>query len=126
MNSGAGVATDRSTGEADECWRTSPLLVAGLVFVASLTYLVWSGRHTEAPPDGLHADDHIRRLARHDIAAANREARLILDVPWLVLDTTLATSTWRWTPTRTTETILDEILVHAQQHADWLDVSAEA
>jgi len=45
------------------------------------------------------------------------------DVPWLVLDASRAQSAWQWTPTRTTEEILQEILAHARQHPEWLDIS---
>lgn len=46
------------------------------------------------------------------------------DVPWLVLDATRARERWQWTPQRTTDDILDEILSHARQHPEWLDVSS--
>jgi CDP-paratose 2-epimerase len=46
------------------------------------------------------------------------------DVPWLVLDAGLARAAWRWAPSRTTATILEEILEHARAHPDWLDLSA--
>jgi CDP-paratose 2-epimerase len=48
------------------------------------------------------------------------------DLPWVVLDPNLARRVWDWTPTRATDCILDEILEHAHQYVDWLDVSAEA
>ena len=45
------------------------------------------------------------------------------DVPWMVLDPSLARNHWNWTPSRTTEDILEEILSHARQHPDWLDLT---
>ena len=45
------------------------------------------------------------------------------DIPWMVLDASGARDTWGWTPVRTTEDILDEILEHAVKNPDWLDVS---
>jgi CDP-paratose 2-epimerase len=45
------------------------------------------------------------------------------DIPWMVLDATRARATWNWAPTRTTDDILDEILAHAREHTDWLDLS---
>jgi nucleoside-diphosphate-sugar epimerase len=41
----------------------------------------------------------------------------------MVLDATRARTTWDWAPTRTTEDVLDEILAHAREHPDWLDIS---
>jgi nucleoside-diphosphate-sugar epimerase len=45
------------------------------------------------------------------------------DIPWMVLDASGARDTWDWTPVRTTDDILDEILEHAVKNPDWLDVS---
>ena len=45
------------------------------------------------------------------------------DIPWMVLDSSRAHDVWRWSPTRTTEDILEEILKHAIDHPDWLDIS---
>jgi CDP-paratose 2-epimerase len=47
------------------------------------------------------------------------------DIPWMVLDSALAMDVWGWQPARTTEDILEEILSHAVENPDWLDVSAE-
>jgi CDP-paratose 2-epimerase len=46
------------------------------------------------------------------------------DIPWLVLDSSLAQQTWGWAPRRATSSILDEILAHAQAHPEWLALSA--
>ena len=46
------------------------------------------------------------------------------DIPWLVLDSTLAHEAWGWSPTRSTGAILEEILGHARQNPDWLELSA--
>jgi CDP-paratose 2-epimerase len=45
------------------------------------------------------------------------------DIPWMVLDASAARETWGWAPVRTTDDILEEILAHAVDHPDWLDVS---
>ncbi len=45
------------------------------------------------------------------------------DIPWLVLDSSLAQQTWGWAPRRDTTSILDEILAHAQAHPEWLALS---
>jgi CDP-paratose 2-epimerase len=46
------------------------------------------------------------------------------DIPWLVLDPTLAKEVWGWSPTRSTIAILEEILGHARENPDWLELSA--
>jgi CDP-paratose 2-epimerase len=45
------------------------------------------------------------------------------DVPWLVMDSTLAAKDFGWTRTTKLAGILDEIACHAEQHPDWLEVS---
>ncbi len=46
------------------------------------------------------------------------------DLPWVVLDSTRASMLWGWSPKTTVETILDEIARHAENHPEWLDLSA--
>ena len=46
------------------------------------------------------------------------------DLPWVVLDSTLAAQTWNWRPQMTTEMILNEIADFADSHPDWIKVSA--
>jgi CDP-paratose 2-epimerase len=46
------------------------------------------------------------------------------DVPWLALDAARAAAEWNWHPGMKLEGILDEIAVHAEQHPEWLDLSA--
>ena len=46
------------------------------------------------------------------------------DIPWIVLDPTLAKDTWGWTPCTPIVAVLDEIAEHAAQNPDWLDLSA--
>ena len=48
------------------------------------------------------------------------------DVPWLVMDSRLAEKNWQWRPVMNLERILEEIAQHAQDHPDWLKVSATA
>jgi CDP-paratose 2-epimerase len=48
------------------------------------------------------------------------------DIPWMVLDASRARDSWNWMPSRTTETILEEILSHARDHQDWLDITGRA
>ena len=46
------------------------------------------------------------------------------DLPWVVLDSAKATRLWSWQPQTPTLTILEEIAAHAQEHPEWLDLSA--
>ncbi|WP_221032958.1 NAD-dependent epimerase/dehydratase family protein [Actomonas aquatica] len=46
------------------------------------------------------------------------------DIPWMVLDAAKAEQVWGWRPETSTLAILEEIAAHADQHPDWLDVSA--
>lgn len=47
------------------------------------------------------------------------------DIPWLILDSTLAATTWNWAPTRSLDAILSEIADHAERHPDWLSLSED-
>jgi CDP-paratose 2-epimerase len=46
------------------------------------------------------------------------------DVPWVVVDSSLAETVWEWRPRRTLESILEEIAAHADAHPDWLELTA--
>jgi CDP-paratose 2-epimerase len=46
------------------------------------------------------------------------------DIPWIVLDHAKATRLWGWSPATPTETVLEEIALHAEAHPTWLDFSA--
>ncbi len=43
------------------------------------------------------------------------------DIPWMVLDASLASSLWNWEPITGWSRILDEIAIHARSHPTWLD-----
>ena len=45
------------------------------------------------------------------------------DIPWLILDSSLAEKTWYWSPKTLLPQVLDEIARHAEQHPDWLELS---
>lgn len=47
------------------------------------------------------------------------------DIPWFVMDSSLASAVWDWRPTRSLESILEEIGSHAEQNPGWLELSAE-
>jgi CDP-paratose 2-epimerase len=61
------------------------------------------------------------RFGPHRVKADGRERPF--DVPWLIMDPTLAGKTWDWRPETSLEQVLDEIARHAEQHPEWLDLS---
>jgi CDP-paratose 2-epimerase len=46
------------------------------------------------------------------------------DLPWVVMDTRRAKESWNWSVTTSLQSILEEIALHAEEHPDWLQVSA--
>lgn len=64
------------------------------------------------------------RFGAHAIARDPRPRRF--DVPWMVLDSSLASSTWQWRPCFPLPAILDEIATHAEAHPEWLQLSGAA
>ena len=46
------------------------------------------------------------------------------DLPWVVLDHSIATETWDWRPETPVATILEEIATFAEDHPDWISTSA--
>ena len=61
------------------------------------------------------------RLGEHPVEPAFDVRQF--DIPWMVLDSSRASERWNWQPSRTTESIFDEILEHARQHPDWLEIT---
>lgn len=45
------------------------------------------------------------------------------DLPWVVLDSSLASAAWQWKPSRSVDEILQEILDHAAANPTWLERS---
>ena len=45
------------------------------------------------------------------------------DLPWVVLDASLACNAWQWKPSRGVDGILQEILDHAAANPSWLQIS---
>ena len=56
-------------------------------------------------------------------AIASEPATRRFDIPWLILDCSLAYQMWHWRPQTPLNQILDEIACHAQQHPNWLEIS---
>lgn len=61
------------------------------------------------------------RFGPHSVAVNPQTRRF--DIPWLIMDSTLASEIWDWLPQTTIEEVLQEITLHATQHPDWLELS---
>lgn len=61
------------------------------------------------------------RFGVHRVAAHPEMRRF--DIPWLVMDISLARDVWEWQPQTPYTSILDEIALHAEQHPLWLEFS---
>ena len=61
------------------------------------------------------------RFGPHTVAADPETRRF--DIPWLVMDSSLAREIWGWEPRTGLDTVLEEIARHAEQHPDWLALS---
>ena len=62
------------------------------------------------------------RFGRH--AVASEAAPRPFDIPWMVLDSSLAEKTWGWSPKILLPQVLEEIAQHAEKHPDWLEISS--
>lgn len=61
------------------------------------------------------------RFGKHAVATdANPRP---FDIPWMVLDATLAEKTWNWSPKTELPQVLEEIAQHAEQNPNWLELS---
>ena len=61
------------------------------------------------------------RFGVHAVAG-NPETRRF-DIPWLVMDSSLAREVWGWQPQIPLHLILEEIASHAEQHPEWCELS---
>jgi CDP-paratose 2-epimerase len=61
------------------------------------------------------------RFGPHEIIADGRPRAF--DLPWVVLDHTLASRVWNWQPATTVEDILQEIATHAESNPHWLEAT---
>jgi CDP-paratose 2-epimerase len=64
------------------------------------------------------------RLGEHAVTPRLEERPF--DLPWVVLDASLAAEVWSWHPSRRIADILEEIVQHAEQNPDWLELSGWA
>ncbi len=46
-----------------------------------------------------------------------------LDLPWIIMDSSLAQQSWDWSPTVSLREIFEEVAQHAETHPDWLELS---
>ena len=63
-----------------------------------------------------------RRFGPHAVAQDGTPRSF--DIPWIVLDHAKAARLWHWQPVTPTRTLLEEVARHAEEHPDWLDLSA--
>jgi len=62
-----------------------------------------------------------QRFGPHEVKASLDNRRF--DIPWMIMDTSLAGEVWSWQPQTPLGSILDEIAHHAEQHPEWLEIS---
>lgn len=60
------------------------------------------------------------RFGTHTVECDGQERPY--DLPWVVLDSTLAKDAWQWHPKASAESIFEEIAVHALANPRWLDL----
>jgi CDP-paratose 2-epimerase len=87
----------------------------------TLVYNVGGG-HSNAMSLAQLTDWCSQRFGKHHIDSVSENRTF--DVPWIVMDYGLAEKTWKWQPKISMNSILEEIAAHAEQHPDWLMVSA--
>jgi CDP-paratose 2-epimerase len=62
------------------------------------------------------------RFGLHEVAADQTPRPF--DIPWMVMASRQAGQHWDWHPEIPLTALLEEIAVHAEQHPDWLEISA--
>jgi nucleoside-diphosphate-sugar epimerase len=48
----------------------------------------------------------------------------VFDLPWVVMDSTLAETAWHWRPATTLESILEKMATYAQKNPEWIEISS--
>jgi CDP-paratose 2-epimerase len=61
------------------------------------------------------------RFGKH--AVASEATPRPFDIPWMVLDSTLAEKIWNWSPKILWPQVLEEIALHAEANPNWLEIS---
>ena len=61
------------------------------------------------------------RFGKH--AVASESAPRPFDIPWMVLDSSLAEKSWNWSPKILLPQVLDKIAKHAEHNPNWLEIS---
>ena len=61
------------------------------------------------------------RFGSHTISSSAQERRF--DIPWLIMDSTLAGTLWGWQSQTSINAILNEITLHAEANPNWLELS---
>ncbi len=64
------------------------------------------------------------RFGSHPVGSEAKDRPF--DLPWVVLDSGLARTTWDWEPKMGVEAILEEIAEQAERDPDWLGLSNRA
>jgi CDP-paratose 2-epimerase len=62
-----------------------------------------------------------QKLGNHEVSQDKKDRPF--DIPWMVMDSSLASTLWDWKPTIQLNQILEEIMIHAKDHPNWLDLS---
>lgn len=65
----------------------------------------------------------MQRFGSNTVSSIPEERRF--DIPWMVLDSSLAKQQWNWSPKRSTDSILEELASYAEQSPDWIQASAQ-
>ena len=60
------------------------------------------------------------RFGEHQVSNDSRQRSF--DIPWVVLDPRRAGTHWDWQPETNLESILEEIVKHAEASPDWLEI----
>jgi CDP-paratose 2-epimerase len=62
------------------------------------------------------------KFGDQEVIATNTERKF--DIPWMVLDASLAQHVWNWTPQTPIESVLEEIYEFAKGQDNWCEISA--
>lgn len=65
----------------------------------------------------------VERFGEHKIEADPAPRQF--DIPWMVMDSNRAGAFWKWSPQTKLAEIFDEVARHAQEHENWLELSAD-